>query len=124
MLDIGDAGPMSEEAAREEIARLEARIEALTVSLERCRKISLAARLTLAAGTTWMGLMFVGVIPSLSFHLVGAIAAVLGGIVLFGSNNSTWKQMLAARADADARRIELIDRMRLRVIDEPQRTLH
>jgi hypothetical protein len=118
MLDIAEPGPMSEKAAREEIARLEARIEALSGSIERCRKISLAARLIFAAGAVWMLLMLIRVIPFTSFHLVGAIAAVLGGIVLFGSNNSTWKQMLAALAQAESLRAQLIDRIELRTVEQ------
>jgi hypothetical protein len=102
--------------AREEIARLEARIAALTDAIERCRKISLAARLALALGAVWLVLVLLKVIPFAPIHIIGAISAMLGGIVLFGSNASTWKQTVAAIAAAEARRTELIDGIALRTV--------
>jgi hypothetical protein len=114
----GEPGTMSEDAARDEIARLEKRIEALTDSLERCRKFALTARLLLSAGAIWTLLMVLRVIPFAPIHIVGAIATLLGGIVLFGSNASTWKQTTAARAEAESRRAALIDGMALRTVEE------
>jgi hypothetical protein len=116
MSDAADPGPLSEDAVREEIAQLEARIESLTDSIERCRKISLFARFVLAAGAAWIALMLLRLLPFAPFSIVGAIAAVLGGTVLVGSNGSTWNQMLASRTTAEMRRRELIDRIALDVV--------
>jgi hypothetical protein len=50
--------------------------------------------------------------------LVASIAAVIGGIVGFGSNRSTAKQYAAAIREGDARRSELIARVPLRTVTE------
>lgn len=117
MSEATNPGLMGADAIRAEIARLEDRIVALTESIERCRKVSLTARLVLSAGAIWALLIVLQVLPYASFHLVGAIAMLLGGIVLFGSNASTWRQMSAARAQAESLRAELIDRIHLRTVD-------
>jgi hypothetical protein len=109
---------MNEDDAREEIARLEARIEALRDAIERCRKLALAARLAIVAGAALLVLMALGVITFAIANLLGALAAVLGGIVLFGSNSSTWKQTAAAIEEAEALRAQLIESMELRVVDD------
>ena len=54
---------------------------------------------------------------------IAAIAALIGGIVLFGSNNSTLQQARAALRAAEAERAMLIGRIELRVVDGG-RTLH
>jgi len=118
MVEPADRIPESGDVIREEIARLEARIEALNDSLARCGKISLMARLILAGGAVWIVLIALGAVRFGSFNIVGAIAAVLGGIVLFGSNSSTWKQTDAALAAAQARRSELIDAIEMRTVDD------
>ena len=43
--------------------------------------------------------------------LIGAIAAVIGGMVVFGSNTSTLKQTMTDMKAAETHRIELISRM-------------
>jgi hypothetical protein len=46
-----------------------------------------------------------------SAAIVGAIATVIGGVVIYGSNSSTSKEAVAAMKDAQALRTELIDRI-------------
>jgi len=119
--------PLPPDAAdlREEIARLEARVESLADSRERCRKISLAARLILLAGAIWIVLIVLRVVPFAPIHIVGAIAAVLGGTVLLGSNASTWNQTDAALAETEARRAELIDALAPHLVElSERRPLH
>ena len=108
--------PLDNDAARDEIAHLEARIAALTESIERCRKVDLVAKLVLAAGIAWAMLMVIGALPFARLNVVGAIAAVLGGIVLFGSNASTARQTAAALGAAEALRAELIESLDLRAV--------
>jgi hypothetical protein len=50
--------------------------------------------------------------------LVAAIAALLGGIVLWGSNRSTANEATAQLAAVEARRAELIGLIELRVIPD------
>ena len=50
--------------------------------------------------------------------LIGAIAAVIGGTVVFGSNTSTLKQTMTDMKAAEAHRIELISRMDLKVVGD------
>src|SRR5215471_9107723 len=52
--DVGDP--------RDQIARLESRLEDLAESLVRCRKISLISRIAIAGGGTWLLAMMIGVI--------------------------------------------------------------
>ena len=115
---------MDDDDFRDEIAQLEARSEALTESIERCRKISLAARLTIAAGAIWIVLVLLGVIAFSPGTIIAAMAAVLGGIVLLGSNATTWTQTDAALHEAEAMRADLIGRIDMRVVDEGARKLH
>ena len=115
---------MDDDDFRDEIAQLEARSEALTESIERCRKISLAAKLTIAAGAIWIVLVLLGVIAFSPDTVIAALAAVIGGTVLLGSNSTTWTQTDAALHEAEAMRADLIGRMDMRVVGEDRPTLH
>ena len=117
-MDAADQIPESGGAMREEIARLEERIATLTESLDRCQKISLTARLVLTGGAIWLALIVLQVLPFAAFNIVGAIAALLGGTVLYGANASTWKQTLAAIAQAEALRTHLIGRLEMQTVEE------
>ena len=115
---MDDPVPPDDATIRNEIARLEARIEALAESIDRCGKIALVARLVLAAGAIWVALIALRALPFAPLHIVGAISTVLGGTVLFGSNASTWKQTAAALAEAEQRRADLIDRIAMQTVQE------
>jgi UPF0716 family protein affecting phage T7 exclusion len=62
--------------------------------------------------------IIIGVVGFDPTVLIGAIAAVIGGIVVFGSNTSTLKQTSTAMKAAEAHRTELISRMDLRVVGD------
>ena len=94
---------------REKIARIEADLEEFAVSLDRCRKAMLLAKVAIAAGALWMIAALVGAISFDSTPAVGAIGAIIGGIVVYGSNSSTSKQTLEAMKAAERRRSDLID---------------
>jgi hypothetical protein len=102
---------------REEIARLEARIEELADALERCRKIVLVSKAAIAVGGVLILAIVAGVIRS-EAAAIGGIAAIIGGTVLFGSNSSTAKETAAALQAAEARRAELIGKIELRVVGD------
>ena len=112
-----DADPDSE------IARLEDRIEQLAVELDKCRKYSLAARAMLVLGGAVLLALMLGAIQFNGLAMSASIAAILGGIVLWGSNSSTAKEAAAHLAEAEAERNALIDRIELHEVT-PRTTLH
>ena len=106
---------MSEEEPSDDISRIEARLEQLAEVAERCRKIILASKIAIAAGVALPLLMMLGLFEPNQLA-IGAIAAVLGGIVSLGSNFSTLRQTNAAIGDAEKQRSDLIGRIHLRVV--------
>ena len=115
---------MNDDTAPHEIARLEDQIEALAESIERCRKISFAAKIAIAAGALWFALVILWILPFSATPFVAALAATLGGVVVLGSNATTWNETEAALHQAEAARDALIGAMELRLVSEPPRTLH
>ncbi|MGC1465324.1 MAG: hypothetical protein WA792_06290 [Pseudolabrys sp.] len=108
----------------DDITQIEARIEALAGQIERCRKISIAAKLAIAAGAAWIVLTLLGPIPFSPGPVVAALASAIGGTVLLGSNATTWTQTQEALRASESLRAEMIGRMELRVVGEESRTLH
>ena len=66
-------------------------------------------------GASQVALGGVGFDPAV---LIGSIAAVIGGTVVFGSNTSTLKQTAAVIKAAEAHRAELISQIDLRVVGD------
>jgi hypothetical protein len=107
-----------------QIALLEERIETLTASIERCRKISYAAKIAIAGGAAWFVLFLLWIVPFGPTAFVAAVSAVLGGFVLLGSNATTWEQTETDRAAAEAMRADLIGSIELRLVGDAPPTLH
>jgi len=105
-----------EAISRDDIARVEARIEGLAASIERCRKISLAAKTAVAAGVAWAALALLGIVTFEPSYFIAALAAAIGGAVLLGSNKTTWEQTEAALRASETLRGEMIGRLELRII--------
>ena len=76
----------------EQILHIEAHIEELTDIIETCRKILLISIVAIAAGGILILAIVVGALGFDATILIGAIATVIGGTVVFGSNTSTLKQ--------------------------------
>jgi hypothetical protein len=95
----------------DQIARLEADIDQLAQTLDRCRKAMAFAKVAIAGGAIWTLASVLGLIGFDSAAIVGAIAAIIGGVVIYGSNSSTSKEAVAAMKDAERLRTELIDRI-------------
>ena len=101
---------------RDEIVRLEAHIEQLAAKIESCRKFILASRIATWGGGIILVAMLIGALRPDPATMAGAAAALLGGIVAWGSNNSTAKEAGKEMAAAEARRAALIEAMDLRAI--------
>jgi hypothetical protein len=102
--------------ARNEIARLEVRLDELADSLTRCRKVKLVAQIALAGGSIWLAAATVGLISFDPVAFMAAIAGIIGGIVLYGSNKTTAQEMEAEMQAAEAKRAALIGALDLRVV--------
>jgi len=107
----------------EEIVRLEARIEELAARIENCRKFILASRIAIVAGGIVLVALLLGALRFDPAEMMAAIAALLGGIVVWGSNGSTAKEAANEMAKAEADRAALIGQLDLHVIAD-RKTLH
>ena len=113
-----------DESVSDQIALLEARIEELAASIERCGKIAVGAKIAIAAGGAWFALFVLWLLPFNATAFVAAVTAILGGVVLLGSNATTWAQTQADLDAAEAARANLIGRIALRVVGGETPTLH
>jgi hypothetical protein len=109
---------MNEGDPHDEIVRLEAQIEDLAAKVESCRKFILAARIAMAGGGIVLIAMLFDAIRFDPTAMAAAVAAVLGGIVVAGSNGSTAKEAGAELAAAESRRAALIGLIELRVVGD------
>lgn len=109
---------------REQISRLESEIERLSDSVERCRKIAVAAKVAIAAGCILLASLLVGAIGADALSLMVSAILVIGGIVLLGSNETTSRQILARIEEAERLRAALISEIDLTLVPEAPRLLH
>jgi hypothetical protein len=114
---------MSDGDSHDEIEGLEAQIETLSTRIESCRKFILAARIAVIGGGVLLVVLLLGLIRFDPVLLLTAFAALLGGIVVWGSNGSTAKEAADDLAKAEANRKALIGLIDLRTIAE-RPTLH
>jgi hypothetical protein len=114
---------MDGENAHDEIERLETQIEELAAQRESCRKFILVGRVGILGGAILLAILLLGVVSFDPRLFVAAITALLGGIVLWGSNDSTAKEAAAELAAAEAERSRLIGELSLHVVAE-RPTLH
>jgi hypothetical protein len=102
----------------EQILHIEVHIEELADFIERCRKITVISKAAIAAGGALILAITLGAVRFDPTAMIGALAAIIGGTVVFGSNTSTLKQTTTAMKAAEAHRAELISRMDLRVVGD------
>jgi hypothetical protein len=112
------------EDVRGEITRLEQRIERLSDSLDRCRKVAVAAKIAIGLGAALLAALILGIVRADVLFLMIAAILLLGGIVLSGSNSRTAAEFAAGIADAERMRAELIGEIDLTLVPEPTRLLH
>jgi hypothetical protein len=107
---------MADGDLHDQIARIEADIDELAKTLDGCRKTILFSKVAIAAGGIWILANLLGAIRFDPAATIGAIADIIGGVVVFGSNSSTSKQTTAAMKAAEKRKAELIDMIDLRTV--------
>src|SRR3954471_20382183 len=101
----------------QEIAGLEAEIDALARAAERCRKVIALSKLASGVGFLLLALILTGLIRLGPTALILAITSGLGGLALFGSHASTLNEIAARISTHEARRAALIAGMALRIVD-------
>ena len=86
----------------EEILHIEAHIEELADVIESCRKFMFISKVAIAAGGTLILAIIIGAVGFDPTVMIGALAAVIGGTVVCGSNTSTLKQTTTAMKAGEA----------------------
>src|SRR3977135_4297143 len=93
---------------REQISELEVQIEELAGALERCRKTALASKAAMAFGGILLAATTLRGVRCCPALVVPRLAALWGGVVIFGSNTSTANQLSESMRSAEALRAGLI----------------
>jgi hypothetical protein len=100
----------------QQIADLEAEIDALSDAAERCRKSMIVAKAAVVTGILLFGASLLGLIRSDAIILVVGIAVTVAGIGFFGSSRGTLDELAEKIRVREARRTEIIDGMDLRTV--------
>ena len=108
---------MREGDLREQILGLEAQIEELAETIESCRKIIQISKAFIVVGGLLIAAITIGLVRFDPMLMIGALAAVIGGTVVLGSNWSTSQQATKTLKAAEAQRAELISKIDLRVVE-------
>ncbi len=108
---------MDHDDLRDDISRLETRIEQLAERIEHCRKIMLGARGAISAGVILIVAMAIGLIRFDGLPILASLCLLLGGIVALGSNRSTRDEAAVGLRAAEAQRADMIGRIDLRLVD-------
>jgi hypothetical protein len=116
-IEINEVPSLDAGGPHDEIARLEARIEDLADALSRCRKFKLASQAAMAGGGLWLVAAMTGIIGFDPVAMMIAIAGVIGGTVMYGSNTTTVQEVEAEMNEAEGRRTTLIGALKLRVVN-------
>ncbi len=104
-------------AIHTEIADLELEIDRLSEAADRCRKIAIGAGVATTLGGLMLSGLLLGVLRFSPEALVMALAALIGGVALMGSNQGTAAEIKSRMNAAVARRSELIDALMLQPVE-------
>jgi hypothetical protein len=108
---------MTDEDVSSQISRLEDEIEQLAGTIQSCRKIMWFSKMAVALGVLWIGALATGIYSWEPLSFIGATAAVLYGIVGYGSNWSTLRQSMGKLREAEGARRELISMIDFQMIE-------
>ena len=103
----------------EEIVHLEEHIEELAAKIESCRKFILASHIAAAGGGLVLTVMLLGAIRFDPAVMAAAVAVLLAGLVVWGSNVGTAKEAAKEMAASEADRSALIEKMHLGDVTPP-----
>ncbi len=101
----------------QQIADLEAEIDALSDAAEKCRKSMVVAKAAVGVGILLFVAALLGILRVDTIVLVIGIAATLAGIGFYGSSRSSLDQISTKIRAYEARRAEMIDGMSLRRVE-------
>jgi hypothetical protein len=104
----------------QQIADLEAEIDALSDAAEQCRKSMVVARVATVAGLLLLGAALLGLIRSDPIFLVISIATTLAGIGFYGSSRGSFEKITGRIRISEARRAEMINGMDLQTVQDHQ----
>src|SRR5262245_16394265 len=107
---------MANNDLRDQISQIETNIEEYAKTLDGCRKAMLLSKVAIATGGIWLSAYLLGAVWFDAAAMIGAMAAVIGGVVVFGSNLTTSQQITRAIRDAEKHRAELIDMINPRTV--------
>jgi hypothetical protein len=107
---------VGQDETHDDIERIEAQLEQLAGVLERCRKVGLLAKTILAGGALSLVAVFLGLLVATPLAVLGSLAALVGGTVLYGSNYGTLQHTTTAMAKAELARTKLIDGRELQLV--------
>jgi hypothetical protein len=78
-----------------------------------------AAKIAIIFGALLTMATLLGVLTFTPVAMLGGVAALLGGIVVYGSNGSTLDELSKSLHDAKARRASLIGRLDIHLVEVP-----
>jgi hypothetical protein len=106
----------------QQIADLEAEIDALSGKAEQCRKSMVVARVATVAGVLLFGAALLGLIRPDPIAFVISIAATLAGIGFYGSSRGSLEHLTEKIRATEMRRAEMIDGMDLQTVEDRQQS--
>ena len=98
---------------RERIGRLEREGETLAETIESCRKAMTLSQIAMCLGGVAFIVDLFGLLRLPAAMVLVSIAAVIGGIVFFGSNHSTRLEAENRARAIDSERAQCIDKLEL-----------
>jgi hypothetical protein len=99
------------EDLRRDIDQIEARIEGLRDKVQICRTAMRLSKMASGAGALGFAATLTGVVPADATILVFSIAAMIGGVVWLGANQSSLKGALEELHADEQVRADLIDQI-------------